>query len=223
MRLLIASDLHGSLDSLRFLCDTAQRLSPDMLVLLGDLVYHGPRNPLPGGYDTRSVLEELDRLNHLPCPVTAVRGNCDAEVDIMLTPFAVSENAWIEADALRIFASHTVCRRTRLCRVLPRARSSCAAIPTSRAARAWTACTSGTPAPSACPRADSPAATACMRTAASTSTTWKARNCCATGPARTGPIRRADEHGPAPAPFPPAARHPAGAGFGLAATPPVHG
>ena len=50
MRLLIASDLHGSLDSLRFLCDTAQRLSPDMLVLLGDLVYHGPRNPLPGGY-----------------------------------------------------------------------------------------------------------------------------------------------------------------------------
>ena len=56
MRLLIASDLHGSLDSLRFLCDTAQRLSPDMLVLLGDLVYHGPRNPLPGGYDTRSVL-----------------------------------------------------------------------------------------------------------------------------------------------------------------------
>ena len=106
MRLLIASDLHGSLDSLRFLCDTAQRLSPDMLVLLGDLVYHGPRNPLPGGYDTRSVLEELDRLNHLPCPVTAVRGNCDAEVDIMLTPFAVSENAWIEADALRIFASH---------------------------------------------------------------------------------------------------------------------
>ena len=215
MRLLIASDLHGSLDSLRFLCDTAQRLSPDMLVLLGDLVYHGPRNPLPGGYDTRSVLEELDRLNHLPCPVTAVRGNCDAEVDIMLTPFAVSENAWIEADALRIFA--------RLCRVLPRARSSCAAIPTSRAARAWTACTSGTPAPSVCPRADSPAATACMRTAASTSMTWKARSCCATGPARTGPIRRADEHGPAPAPFPPAARHPACAGFGLAATPPVHG
>ena len=52
------------------------------------------------------LLEELDRLNHLPCPVTAVRGNCDAEVDIMLTPFAVSENAWIEADALRIFASH---------------------------------------------------------------------------------------------------------------------
>ena len=87
MRLLIASDLHGSLDSLRFLCDTAQRLSPDMLVLLGDLVYHGPRNPLPGGYDTRSVLEELDRLNHLPCPVTAVRGNCDAEVDQMVLDF----------------------------------------------------------------------------------------------------------------------------------------
>ena len=106
MRLLIASDLHGSLDSLRFLCDTAQRLSPDMLVLLGDLVYHGPRNPLPGGYDTRSVLEELDRLNHLPCPVTAVRGNCDAEVDLMLLPFAVEDSAVIAADGLRIVAQH---------------------------------------------------------------------------------------------------------------------
>lgn len=224
MRLLIASDLHGSLDSLRFLCDTAQRLSPDMLVLLGDLVYHGPRNPLPGGYDTRSVLEELDRLNHLPCPVTAVRGNCDAEVDIMLTPFAVSENAWIEADALRIFASHG--------HRLPENPPLPGFAPGTVILRGHTHIPRGesldglhfwNPAPSACPRADSPAATACMRTAASTSTTWKARNCCATGPARTGPIRRADEHGPAPAPFPPAARHPAGAGFGLAATPPVHG
>ena len=46
MRLLIASDLHGSLDSLRFLCDTARRLAPDMLGLLGDLVYYGPARRL---------------------------------------------------------------------------------------------------------------------------------------------------------------------------------
>lgn len=224
MRLLIASDLHGSLDSLRFLCDTAQRLSPDMLVLLGDLVYHGPRNPLPGGYDTRSVLEELDRLNHLPCPVTAVRGNCDAEVDIMLTPFAVSENAWIEADALRIFASHG--------HRLPENPPLPGFAPGTVILRGHTHIPRGesldglhfwNPGSLSLPKGGFPAATACMRTAASTSTTWKARNCCATGPARTGPIRRADEHGPAPAPFPPAARHPACAGFGLAATPPVHG
>ena len=89
MRLLIASDLHGSLDSLRFLCDTAQRLSPDMLVLLGDLVYHGPRNPLPESYNTPTVLKEMADLNALPCPITAVRGNCDAEVDQMVLEFPI--------------------------------------------------------------------------------------------------------------------------------------
>ena len=50
MRILIASDLHGSLSSLHFLVEKAKELSPDMLVLLGDLVYHGPRNRLPDGY-----------------------------------------------------------------------------------------------------------------------------------------------------------------------------
>lgn len=106
MRLLIASDLHGSLESLRFLVKKAHELAPDILVLLGDLVYHGPRNPLPDGYNTPSVLEEMNALNSLPCPVTAVRGNCDAEVDLMLLPFPVSETAWIDADGLRIFAFH---------------------------------------------------------------------------------------------------------------------
>lgn len=77
-----------------------------MLVLLGDLVYHGPRNPLPQGYDTRSVLQTMPDLSALPCPVIAVRGNCDAEVDLGLLPFAVTESAWIEADGLNIFASH---------------------------------------------------------------------------------------------------------------------
>lgn len=106
MRLLIASDLHGSLESLRFLLDKAHELRPDLLVLLGDLVYHGPRNPLPTGYDTSGVLREMPDLTTLPCPTTAVRGNCDAEVDLMLLPFPVAENAWINADGLNIFASH---------------------------------------------------------------------------------------------------------------------
>ena len=81
MRLLIASDLHGSLESLRFLLGQARELQPDLLVLLGDLVYHGPRNPLPEGY-------------------------APAEVDLALLPFPVTENDWINADGLRIFASH---------------------------------------------------------------------------------------------------------------------
>ena len=106
MRMLIASDLHGSLDSLRFLLDRTCALLPDKLVLLGDFVYHGPRNPLPQGYDTRSVLKTLPELTSLPCPVVAVKGNCDAEVDLGLLPFPVTEQAWISADGLNIFVSH---------------------------------------------------------------------------------------------------------------------
>ena len=68
MRLLIASDLHGSLESLRFLLGKARELQPDLLVLLGDLVYHGPRNPLPESYNTPTVLKEMADLNALPAP-----------------------------------------------------------------------------------------------------------------------------------------------------------
>lgn len=106
MRLLIASDLHGSIESLRFLVEKARQMEPDMLVLLGDLVYHGPRNPLPEGYDTRLVMREMPDLTELPCPVTAVRGNCDAEVDLGLLPFPVVDTTWLDADGLRIFVSH---------------------------------------------------------------------------------------------------------------------
>lgn len=106
MRMLIASDLHGSLDSLRFLIAKARNLEPDLIVLLGDLVYHGPRNPLPASYDTVSILETMPTLQDLPSPVCAVRGNCDGEVDVNLMPFAMPQSAWLEADGLRIFASH---------------------------------------------------------------------------------------------------------------------
>lgn len=106
MRMLIASDLHGSCDSLRFLIEKSREIGPDLLVLLGDLVYHGPRNPLPKSYDTIAVLDKMPTLADLPCPVAAVRGNCDGEVDVGLMPFPMPESAWIEADGLRIFASH---------------------------------------------------------------------------------------------------------------------
>lgn len=106
MKLLIASDLHGSLSALQFLFARALDLSPDMIVLLGDLVYHGPRNPLPQGYDTASILAQMPEMMDFRCPVTAVRGNCDAEVDVAHMPFAMPENAWIDTDGLRIFACH---------------------------------------------------------------------------------------------------------------------
>lgn len=106
MRLLIASDLHGSMPALNFLRKKCEELNPDTLVLLGDLVYHGPRNPLPEGYDTREMLSAMPEFETIKCPIIAVRGNCDAEVDVRQMPFMMPENAWIEVDGLKIFASH---------------------------------------------------------------------------------------------------------------------
>ncbi len=106
MKAIIASDLHGSLSSLHFLLEKAREINPEHLILLGDLVYHGPRNPLPNNYDTLSVLNDIKALNELPCNITAIRGNCDAEVDLGLLPFRVAEDAWIDLDNLHIYASH---------------------------------------------------------------------------------------------------------------------
>lgn len=106
MRAIIASDLHGSYGSLQFLQKKVDEFKPDMLILLGDLVYHGPRNPLPHDYDTAALINNMPSFNQIPCPITCVRGNCDAEVDIEQMPFAMPESAWIAADGLRIFVTH---------------------------------------------------------------------------------------------------------------------
>lgn len=103
MRLLVASDLHGSPKAAAFLRRRCEELLPDMLVLLGDYLYHGPRNPLPSSYGPPSVVSVFADFD---TPIVAVRGNCDAEVDLALLPFPVADNAWIAVDGLRVFASH---------------------------------------------------------------------------------------------------------------------
>ncbi len=103
MRILIASDIHGSPESAKFLQDKAKALQPDLCVLLGDYLYHGPRNPLPHGYTPQDVAK---MLGDLPCEILAVRGNCDAEVDECVLPFPLVDQAWIYADDLKILASH---------------------------------------------------------------------------------------------------------------------
>lgn len=103
MRLLVASDLHGSPEAAAFLRRRCEELLPDMLVLLGDYLYHGPRNPLPSSYGPPSVVSVFADFD---TPIVAVRGNCDAEVDLMLLPFAVEDSAVIAADGLRIVAQH---------------------------------------------------------------------------------------------------------------------
>lgn len=104
MKLVIASDLHGSAAACRILLDRAAAEGPDRLVLLGDLLYHGPRNALPDGYDPAAVAA---LLNEAPWPITAVRGNCDAEVDQMVLGFPCRDTAALIADGSReLFCTH---------------------------------------------------------------------------------------------------------------------
>ena len=84
MKLLFASDIHGSAKCCRALMERIAEEKPDKVILLGDLLYHGPRNALPGEYDTTVVAELLNSLS--PAPV-CVRGNCDSEVDQMVLHF----------------------------------------------------------------------------------------------------------------------------------------
>lgn len=107
MRLLIASDIHGSLAAVRSLRAAAERLNPDMLVLLGDILYHGPRNRLPEEYaPAEAALRFREWLAERSLPLMCVRGNCDAEVDAMMLPFPLAESAWLFADGAHIFAMH---------------------------------------------------------------------------------------------------------------------
>lgn len=86
MKLLIASDLHGSAYYCKKLIGRFQAEGADKLILLGDLLYHGPRNPLPAEHDPKAVCA---MLNPLSDRILAVRGNCDAEVDQLVLDFPV--------------------------------------------------------------------------------------------------------------------------------------
>ncbi|MEO3945403.1 phosphodiesterase [Gorillibacterium sp. CAU 1737] len=104
MKLFFMSDIHGSLTGLNQGLDAFEREGAEVLVLLGDLMYHGPRNPLPDEYRPKEV---ADRLNAYKSRILAVRGNCDSEVDQMLIEFPMmAEYAMLFADGRRIFATH---------------------------------------------------------------------------------------------------------------------
>lgn len=86
MKYLIASDLHGDEIAAAKLLDAYRREGAERLVLLGDILYHGPRNDLPSGYRPKGVIA---LLNPVAEEIIAVRGNCDAEVDQMVLDFAI--------------------------------------------------------------------------------------------------------------------------------------
>ena len=86
MKWLCASDIHGSAVFCRKLLEAYERERAEKLVLLGDLLYHGPRNPLPEGY---APMEVARLLNAHKGEILCVRGNCDAEVDQMVLEFPI--------------------------------------------------------------------------------------------------------------------------------------
>ena len=104
MKLLFASDLHGSAYFTEKLIDATKREQADKIILLGDYLNHGPRNALPKGYDPLCVATLLNKIKE---NIIAIRGNCDSEVDQMLLAFPMmSDNLPIFIDNFYIFASH---------------------------------------------------------------------------------------------------------------------
>lgn len=104
MKLMIASDLHGSNYYVTKLMEQYRREQPDKLLLLGDLLYHGPRNALPQDYSCPDVAEQLNAIQD---HIIAVRGNCDAEVDQMVLDFPImADYALLEVNGLPLYATH---------------------------------------------------------------------------------------------------------------------
>lgn len=104
MKLVIASDIHGSAYYCRLLKQRFQEEGAQKLLLLGDLLYHGARNPLPKEYDT---LECAQILNGLKDSILCVRGNCDSDVDQMVLEFPIgAEYCVLSAGARTLIATH---------------------------------------------------------------------------------------------------------------------
>lgn len=103
MKFLIASDLHGSFDYANLIIQKAEQEGADKIILLGDLYYHGPRNPLPQNYASLSVSKLLNENRE---KIIALKGNCDSEVDQMISDFDLIENLILISGEKTIFLSH---------------------------------------------------------------------------------------------------------------------
>ena len=104
MKLVIASDIHGSAYWCSKLCQLVEAEKPDRLVLLGDLLYHGPRNDLPRDYAPKQVIPMLSQYKDI---ILAVRGNCEAEVDQMVLPFpCMADFSQLYAEGVTLYLTH---------------------------------------------------------------------------------------------------------------------
>lgn len=104
MKYMFASDIHGSAYYCRKMLEVYREEKADRLILLGDLLYHGPRNDLPREYAPKEVIAMLNAHKN---EIYNVRGNCDAEVDQMVLEFPVmADYALFEIAGKTIYASH---------------------------------------------------------------------------------------------------------------------
>ena len=104
MKWMIASDIHGSAYYCAQMLDAYHRSGAERLLLLGDILYHGPRNDLPKEYSPKKVIELLNAVSD---NIICIRGNCDTEVDQMVLSFSIlSESVYIFADGITFLAYH---------------------------------------------------------------------------------------------------------------------
>ena len=104
MKIMVASDIHGSIGWARRIIEKYKETGADKLLLLGDLLYHGPRNDLPSDYAPKEVIA---LLNENKKDILAVRGNCDTEVDQMVLEFPImAEYIYVTSGDTVIFATH---------------------------------------------------------------------------------------------------------------------
>lgn len=104
MKLMFASDIHGSAYWAEKVLERFEEEQADYLVLLGDILYHGPRNPLPKEYNPQAVIQ---LLNSIKDKIIAIRGNCDSEVDQMVLEFPImADYNIIPLNNRKLMASH---------------------------------------------------------------------------------------------------------------------
>lgn len=104
MKILFVSDIHGSSYYMNMIKEKIEAINPELIVLLGDALYHGPRNPLPKDYNPAEVAK---MLNEYKGKLIAVRGNCDSEVDQMLIEYPMlAEYSHVFVDNYMFYLTH---------------------------------------------------------------------------------------------------------------------
>lgn len=103
MKLLVVSDIHGSAYYAEKIPEIFEREKADKIIVLGDLYYHGPRNPLTKDYSPMKVAEIL---NSLKDRLDVIKGNCDAEVDEMISEFKFKEHLLLDVNNMKVYFTH---------------------------------------------------------------------------------------------------------------------